>query len=103
MQSRHLLHEHEQTSSGIAIHRLPDAWNEPNSSMEIHTGVVPDASLGRGSLDIKPAQEEPLIEDGAQGLSSRDDEPSNESLSAADEVASNSNDFGGEDFVDEEF
>jgi hypothetical protein len=70
--------------------------------MEIHAGVVPDASLlGRGSLEIKLAQEEALIEDGAQGLLSRDDEPSNESLSAADEVASN--DFGGEDFVDEEF
>jgi hypothetical protein len=101
MQSRHLLHEHEPMSSDIAIHRLPDEWNEPNSSMETHMGVVPDASLGMGSLDSKFAQEEPLIEDGAQGLSSRDDEPSNESLSAADEVASN--DLGGEDFVDEEF
>ena len=102
MQSRHLSHEHEQTSSDIAIHRLPDEWNEPNSPMEIHAVVVPDASLlGRGSLEIKLAQEEALIEDGAQGLLSRDDEPSNESLSAADEVASN--DFGGEDFVDEEF
>jgi hypothetical protein len=101
MQLRVLSHEAAKISSDIAIHRSQDTLNETKLPMEIHMGGVPDATLGGGTLEIKHSQGDLLIEAGSQGLISRGDENFNESLSVADEAASNES--VGEDFVGEEF